>query len=152
MNHEQMIDQVLVHLFNDLLRIEERTLQRSCPDLSMREIHIIEAVCAAQKQDDPDASTMTVLAATLRITIGTLTVAVSTLVRKGYVARQQSQTDRRRIHVLPLPQALEVERTHRAFHRRMVEAVTTAIPQEQLDVLLQGLRGINDYFYGQEEM
>ncbi|MGN0794612.1 MAG: MarR family winged helix-turn-helix transcriptional regulator [Aristaeellaceae bacterium] len=146
--HEKMIDQVLVHLFNDLLRIEERTLQKQCPDLSMREIHIIEAVCAAQGDDN----TMTVLAATLRITVGSLTVAVSTLIRKGYLERRQSTVDKRRVHVLPLPAALEVERHHRAFHRRMVEAVTQAIPDQQLDVLIEGLRGINDYFYGQEEV
>ena len=146
--HEQMIDQVLVHLFNDLLRIEERTLQKQCPGLSMREIHIIEAVCAAQTEDN----TMTVLAATLRVTVGSLTVAVSTLIRKGYLERRQSTADKRRVHVLPLPAALEVEKHHREFHRRMVEAVTQAIPAEQLDVLIDGLRGINDYFYGQEEV
>ena len=146
--HEKMIDQVLVHLFNDLLRIEERTLQKQCAGLSMREIHIIEAVCAAQEEDN----TMTVLAATLRITVGSLTVAVSTLNRKGYLARRQSTTDKRRVHILPLPAALEVEKHHREFHRRMVEAVTTAIPQQQLDVLIDGLRGISDYFYGQEEV
>lgn len=145
--HEKMIDHVLVHLFNDLLRIEERTLQRACPGLSMREIHIIEAVCAAQEEDN----TMTVLAATLRITAGSLTVAVTTLERKGYVVRRHSASDKRRVHVLPTPAALEVERHHRDFHRRMVEAVTTALPNEQLDVLIEGLRGINDYFYGQEE-
>ena len=143
-----MIDQVLVHLFNDLLRIEERTLQRQVSDLSMREIHIIEAVCAAQEEDN----TMTVLAATLRITVGSLTVAVNTLERKGYLTRRRSASDRRRVHVLPLPPALEVEKHHREFHRLMVDAVTHAIPAEQLDVLIEGLRGINDYFYGQEEM
>ena len=146
--HEKMIDQVLVHLFQDLLRIEERTLQKQCPGLSMREIHIIAAVCDAQEDDN----TMTVLAATLRITVGSLTVAVATLIRKGYLARQQSTADKRRVHVLPLAPALEVEKAHREFHRRMVEAVTQAIPAEQLDVLIAGLRGINDYFYGQEEM
>ena len=135
-----MIDQVLVHLFNDLLRIEERTLQRQVSDLSMREIHIIEAVCAAQEEDN----TMTVLAATLRITVGSLTVAVNTLERKGYLVRRRSASDKRRV--------LEVEKHHRDFHRRMVDAVTHAIPAEQLDVLIEGLRGINDYFYGQEEM
>ena len=146
--HVRMIDQVLVHLFNDLLRIEERTLQRQVSDLSMREIHIIEAVCAAQEEDN----TMTVLAATLRITVGSLTVAVNTLERKGYLVRRRSASDKRRVHVLPLPPALEVEKHHRDFHRRMVDAVTHAIPAEQLDVLIEGLRGINDYFYGQEEM
>lgn len=146
--HEKMIDQVLVHLFNDLLRIEERTLQKQCPGLSMREIHIIEAVCRSVEEDN----TMTVLAATLRITVGSLTVAVKTLERKGYVRRQQSTSDKRRVHVLPCPAALEVEQHHRAFHKRMVEAVTQAIPADQLDVLIEGLRGINDYFYGQEEV
>ena len=37
------INQVLVTLFNDILRIEERTLDT--PGLSIREIHVIEAVC-----------------------------------------------------------------------------------------------------------
>ncbi|MGN0754274.1 MAG: MarR family winged helix-turn-helix transcriptional regulator [Aristaeellaceae bacterium] len=145
--NESMIDRVLVHLFNDLLRIEERTLQRKIGDLSMREVHIIEAVCAAQAEDN----TMTVLAAMLRITVGSLTVAIKTLERKGYVLRQRSELDRRRVHVLPLPPALEVERHHRAFHERMVEAVTTAVPPEELDVLIKSLHAIYDYFYDQEE-
>ena len=146
--NESMIDRVLVHLFNDLLRIEEKTLQKQVGDLSMREVHIIEAVCAAQAEDN----TMTVLAAMLRVTVGSLTVAIKTLERKGYVIRMRSDTDKRRVHVLPLPPALEVEKHHREFHRRMVDAVTHAIPADQLDVLIEGLRGINDYFYGQEEM
>lgn len=146
--HEKMIDQVLVHLFNDLLRIEERTLQKQCPGLSMREIHIIESVCAAQAEDN----TMTVLAATLRVTAGSLTVAVNTLERKGYLIRRKSGSDKRRVHVLPTEAAWEVEKHHRQFHRRMVEAVTTAIPQDQLDVLIKGLHGISEYFYGQEEV
>lgn len=145
--HESMIDQVLVHLFNDLLRIEEKTLQKHCGPLSMREIHIIEAVCAQQNDDN----TMTVLAAMLRVTVGSLTVAVKTLERKGYLIRKRSETDRRRVHVLPLPPALEVEKHHREYHKRMVQAVTSAISPEQLDVLIESLHAINDYFYDQEE-
>ena len=145
--NESMIDKVLVHLFNDLLRIEEKTLQKDVGSLSMREVHIIEAVCAAQQEDN----TMTVLAATLRVTVGSLTVAIKTLERKGYVIRKRSDTDKRRVHVIPLPAALEVEKHHRAFHRRMVEAVTTTVPPEQLDVLIQSLHAIYDYFYDQEE-
>ena len=34
----------------------------------------------------------------------------------------------------------------------MVDAVTTAVPPEQLDVLLQSLHAIYDYFYDQEEI
>ena len=145
--NETMIDRVLVHLFNDLLRIEEKTLQKQVGDLSMREVHIIENVCAAQSDDN----TMTVLAATLRVTVGSLTVAIKTLERKGYVKRIRSELDKRRVHVVPLSPALEVEKHHRAFHRRMVDAVTSAVSPEQLDVLIQSLHAIYDYFYEQEE-
>ena len=145
--NESMIDKVLVHLFNDLLRIEEKTLQKQVPGLSMGEVHIIEAVCNAQAEDN----TMTVLAAMLRVTVGSLTVAIKTLERKGYVVRQRSDSDKRRVHVVPLPPALEVEKEHRAFHCRMVEAVTNAVPPEQLDVLISSLHAISDYFYDQEE-
>ena len=145
--NESMIDRVLVHLFNDLLRIEEKTLQKQVGDLSMREVHIIEAVCAAQAEDN----TMTVLAAMLRVTVGSLTVAIKTLERKGYVIRMRSDTDKRRVHVFPLPPALEVEKHHREFHRRMVDAVTTAVPANELDVLIKSLHAIYDYFYDQED-
>lgn len=141
------INQVLVHLFNDLLRIEESTLRREGVRLSMREVHLIEAVCEAEENDN----TMTALAARLRVTVGSVTVAVATLERKGYLIRQRSKADRRRVHVLPTQAALEVEKTHRAYHRRMTGAVMEAVPGEQLEVFIQGLEAVSDYFYGQEE-
>ena len=94
---------------------------------------------------------MTVLAATLRVTVGSLTVAIKTLERKGYVQRLRSDADKRRVHVIPLPPALEVEQYHRAFHRRMVAAVTNAVSSDQLDVLISSLHAISDSFYNQEE-
>lgn len=143
-----MINQVLVHLFNDLLRIEENTLHREGVGLSMREVHIIEAVCAA----DEESNTMTSLADKLRVTVGSVTVAVATLERKGYLIRQRSKEDRRRVHVLPTDAALAVEQVHRDYHRRMTQAVMEAVPEEQLDVFVQGLGAVNNYFYGQEEI
>ena len=143
-----MINKVLVHLFNDLLRIEENSLHREGVNLSMREIHIIEAVCAA----DDSSNTMTSLAERLRVTVGSVTVAVGTLERKGYVTRRRSKQDKRRVHVLPTTQAQEVDRIHRAYHQRMTQAVMRAVPEDQLDVLVHALSAVNDYFYGQEEI
>ena len=141
-----VINHVLVQLFNDLLRIEENTLHREGVDLSMREVHLIEAVCGA----GDDANTMTALAARLRVTVGSVTVAVGTLERKGYLTRRRSCTDKRRVHVLPSETAMEVERIHRAYHERMTQAVMEAVPDEQLDVFIQGLSAVRAYFYGQE--
>ena len=137
-----VINQVLVHLFNDLLRIEENTLRKEGVDLSMREVHAIEAVCAA----DGEGNTMSSLAAKLRVTVGSMTVAVGTLERKGYLIRQRSKEDKRRVHVLPTEEALEVERVHRDYHQRMTRAVMEAVPAEKLDVLVEALGAVNDYF------
>ena len=144
-----MINQVLVHLFNDLLRIEENTLRREGVDLSMREVHAIEAVCAAA---DGEENTMSALAARLRVTVGSMTVAVGTLERKGYLIRQRSKQDKRRVHVLPTEAARAVERVHRMYHRRMTRAVMDAVPAGKLDVLIEALDAMNQYFYGQEEL
>jgi len=144
----EMINQVMVHLFNDLMRIEENTLCRGQEKaLSIREIHIIEAVCAAGSEDN----TMTALAQRLRVTVGSLTVAVTTLVRKGYLIRERSRIDKRRIHVLPTAEGLRVDSLHRDYHARMTQAVMQAVEPEALDVFLQGLEAVNNYFYSQEE-
>ena len=58
----EVINQVLVHLFNELLRLEEKTLrQEGVKGLSIREVHIIEAVCGAGE----DSNHMSALAAQL---------------------------------------------------------------------------------------
>ncbi len=146
---EAMINRVLVSLFNDLLRLEEDSLRRAgVGALTMREIHTLEAVCAAEGTSN---DTMTALADRLRVTVGSLTVAVATLVRKGYLVRIRSEKDRRLVHVAPTDAARQVEAIHRAYHREMTQRVIDAVPPDQLDALLMGLQGLCDYFYGQEE-
>lgn len=93
------IDQVLVHLFNDILRIEEESLhRRGVHGLSMREIHVLQAI-----MESGEENTMSAVAARLHVTVGSLTVAINTLVRKGYVERQRSSQDKRCIHLLLTP-------------------------------------------------
>ena len=41
------LDRFLVEVFNDILKTEESYLSGSCPDLSVRELHLIEEVCRA---------------------------------------------------------------------------------------------------------
>ena len=106
------IDQVLVHLFNDILRIEEESLhRRGVHGLSMREIHVLQAI-----MESGEENTMSAVAARLHVTVGSLTVAINTLVRKGYVERQRSSQDKRCIHLLLTPRAADVNRLHQDFH------------------------------------
>ena len=145
-DYRASIDHVLVHLFNDILRIEENALWNSgVRELSMREIHILQAVEEARAQN-----TMSAVAAQLHVTVGSLTVAVNTLARKGYLTRQRSAEDKRRIHLLLTPKAEDVNRLHEAFHHQMTDAVMQAIPPEQLDLLCATLDNVTTYFQSQE--
>lgn len=141
------IDRVLVHLFNDILRTEEESLWRAgVHGLSMREIHLLQAIMEAGEQN-----TMSAVAARLRITVGSLTVAVSTLVRKGYIERQRSREDKRCIHLLLTPKAQQINQLHQAFHHDLTDALMATVPPDELELLCQGLDRVVAYFDQQQK-
>lgn len=78
----EKINEYLVDVLNQMLDIEESSLAQSqFKDLSIKEMHAIEAI------DMYHEHTTTEVANTLNVTVGTLTVAVNVLVKKGYVVR-----------------------------------------------------------------
>ena len=142
MERSQRINEVLVHLFNDALHLEEDSLRAAgITELTMREVHTIAAVCSAGENN-----TMSELAASLSVTVGSLTVAMNTLERKGYVTRLRSSSDKRRVHIHPTEKALAAEEKHRAYHLQMTHAMLAAVPSEQLDSVLAGLEATWQYF------
>ncbi len=136
------INQVLVTLFNHILRIEENAL--SFPGLSIREVHVIEAACEA-----PDTR-ITALAQMLHVTTGSLSVAVTTLERKGYLLRKRREDDRRVIDILPTEKAKAIQKKHIAFHQEMIAAVMKQLTEPELSILVKALHGIDSYFTEKE--
>lgn len=86
----ETVNDYLVSVFNDILTIEESELKKSqFNDLSITEMHTIEAIGMYKKKTSSE------VAKELSITVGTLTVAINNLVKKGYVERLRSEDDRR---------------------------------------------------------
>ena len=149
MNH------VLVRLFNDILDIEERALTMGdFADASVREMHVIEAVGTAGEENS-----MSAVAARLKITVGSLTVAVNTLERKGYLVRERALDDKRVVRVRLTPKGEAANQHHARFHRQMVSEVQRALPSEQLSALADALDRLTAFFeqymereYGVDEM
>ena len=97
---EEQINAFLVNVFNDVLRLEEENLRcLGGKRLSVSEMHVLEAV---QQQGEADV-TMRQLAAGLGVTASTLTIAVKTLERKGYLVRLRPLPDKRRKHPADRP-------------------------------------------------
>ena len=81
---------VLVNLFNEIMDVEEQAIiTPEFQDITNNDMHVIEAVGV----DRPRS--MSSVARTLSVTVGTLTIAMNNLVKKGYVCRQRSSEDRR---------------------------------------------------------
>jgi len=76
-SNKYVLNELLVTIFNDILEIEQTALQEGVlKDLSVTEIHTIEAIGMYHPR------TMTEVANDLNITVGTLTTAITKLVKK----------------------------------------------------------------------
>ena len=110
-NPTKIINSILVDLFKHILDIEEKSLRsRGITDLSMNEMHTIEAI------GYEDIKSMTETAEILRITVGTLTTSVNRLVKKGYVERLRDESDRRIVLIKLTENGKEVFKIHEQFH------------------------------------
>ena len=86
----ETINDTLVNLFNEILKLEEEAIiTGEFSDITNNDMHIIEAIGLSGK------STMSAVAKKLGITAGSLTSAVNSLVNKMYVVRKRSQEESR---------------------------------------------------------
>ncbi|UUX34261.1 MarR family winged helix-turn-helix transcriptional regulator [Fundicoccus culcitae] len=136
------INDYLVKIFNEVLLIEEGTLQQSdFKDLSVTEMHTIEAISLTG-----DLSS-TEVARKLNITVGTLSVAIQNLVRKGYVERVRLPEDRRVVRLKLTKKGKLLYRLHRRFHFNMVEAVLDDMSEEEIPILLKGIKNLHRFLF-----
>ena len=141
MDQYQTINDVLVRLFNEIMDREEKAIiTDEFKDISNNDMHIIEAIGIEEPRN------MSTVAKSLSVTVGTLTIAVNSLVKKGYVKRVRSEEDRR-VVLLSLPEkGLRAYRHHAQFHKQMVEAVMQNMTEEELSVLVRALQNLSAFF------
>ena len=138
----------LVGAFNDSLRVEENCLSGREYDLSIREIHVIEAAAAAERQGEPGRAAE--IAAALRVTPGTLTASVAGLEKKGFLVRLRDEADRRGVRIATTEAGRNVDRIHADFHREMADGVTSILSEEESDILIRSLHKVRDFFAEKE--
>ena len=137
---KEIINELLVEVFNHILSIEQQKLRESGVKLSMNEIHVLEAI---EKTEEP---TMSHIARRLRITVGTLTTSVNRLVAKGYCERSGVKDDRRKVIVKLTQKAHDVLAVHEQFHEEMIDAVVEDMHLDENTVLIEALEKLSSYF------
>ncbi|MCI9292525.1 MAG: MarR family transcriptional regulator [Erysipelotrichaceae bacterium] len=136
----QTLNELLVKLFNNILAIEENNLRKQNVELSMTEVHILEAV------EKSDSNMMSAISKYLMVTQGTLTVSVTRLEKKGYVERIRDDVDRRIVRLVLKDKAKDVLSVHDAFHAQMIDKIVNELDIEEEQELLESLRKVSAFF------
>jgi len=139
---EQM-NKDLVDVFNNVMWIEEVSLQGSeFRDISLKEMHIIAAI---SMYDFPNA---TEIARLVHLKPSAMTTALDKLVKKGYVERQRSETDRREVKLGLTHRGRTVYRAHEAFHRDLTHSLTDSLTDEQTQVIGEAISKLENHLQG----
>lgn len=135
------LNEILVRLFRDINTIEERAIRtEEYKDVTTNDMHVMEAIGTQQ------AKNMTSVAKALEVTTGTLTIAVNSLVKKGYVERVRSEEDRRVVLVSLSEKGQKAYLHHQQFHQQMIDAILEELDDEEQQVLEKALQKLNQFF------
>lgn len=141
---EKYLNDFFVHIFNKILAWEEQALSNvGAADLSVKELHVLEAVNDLTAQS---RNTMTAIADALSIRVSSLTAAVNTLVRKGYLERRGEPGDRRVIRIRLTEKGGQANQLHSQFHADMIAGVAQGLNEEELNVLVHSLEQLSRFF------
>ena len=135
------LDDLLSGTFNSILRVEEQSLQNRITDgLTITEVHTIVAV--GYRESNP----MNVVASRLDVTLATLNSAINKLAKKGYVKRERSSSDKRKMLISLTVEGRKVYRAHRLFHKEMVEEALSNLTEEEERILAKSLGKVKVFF------
>ena len=135
------INHALVNLIHEILDQEGKAIiTEEFKDLTNNDMHVIEAVGLGEGKN------MSSIARELKITVGSLTTAMNSLVKKQYVERRRSKEDRRVVFVRLTEKGRKAYLHHEEYHRQMVQAILDRLDEGELAVLLKTLDALTGFF------
>ena len=120
------VNLMIEEFYKVFYEIEELMLKQGIKCLTTTELHVIEAV-------GNDELTMNELSDKLGITMGTATVAVNKLNDKGFIKRERSSNDRRKLFVTLSKKGLEALKYHDLFHKTIIAKITKDLSNGELE-------------------
>lgn len=80
------------------------------------------------------------------MTVGTLTISMNSLVKKGYVVRSRSTEDRRVVHISLSEKGIKAYEYHKYFHEQMIQGVMDVLTEEEMNALVKALTKLTSWF------
>lgn len=141
MDINQTLNELLVGLFHDIMTIEEKAVRKgSLKDVTVNDMHVIEAIGMEKSKN------MSTVAKALGVTMGTLTISVNSLVKKGFVERVRSEEDRRVVLISLTAKGKTAFKSHQKFHEEMIQSIVGQLDEDEKKVLEKSLSKLNIFF------
>ena len=141
MERYDVFHDILVNLFQEIMDIEEKALiTAEFKNISVNDMHIIEAIGTGEPKN------MSTVAKLMSVTVGTITIAINNLVKKGYVSRVRSEEDRRVVLIFLTEKGKRAYQHHREFHDGMVKALVEGLDEGQQKILVKSLLNLRTFF------
>ena len=138
MDNYETFNEVLVRLFRDIMDIEQKAIiTPEFRNITNNDMHVIEAIGIGAPKN------MSAIARELSVTVGTLTIAMNSLVKKGYVVRARGKEDRRIVYISLSDKGRRAYEHHAEFHRQMIDSIKEELTPQELDILYQALTKLN---------
>ncbi len=142
---KQMLNEILVKLFNAVLFSEEDFLKKNINDkITLKSVHVLEAIKKAEGKDNNVS--MSQIASVLGITAGTLTTMIKKLEDKDYIVKRQSKDDKRKTFVVLTKKAEKVIDVHNSYHENMIDMITRNLSPKEEQSLVDLLSKIKYFF------
>jgi DNA-binding MarR family transcriptional regulator len=135
------LNDLVVDLFHGISYEEEKAvITEEFKDISNKDLHIIDAVGIKTPKN------MSSIAKDLNITVGTLTIAINNLLKKGYVKRKRGEKDRRVVYISLSEKGKKAYYHHREFHRNMIEGLLSPLTEDEGEMLVRIMQYFHNYF------
>ena len=146
MDTYKTLNEVLVNLFRDVMDIEQKAIiTEEYQDITNNDMHIIEAIGMNEPKN------MSTIAREISVTVGTLTIAMNSLVKKGYVLRERGKEDRRVVYISLTERGRAAYVHHARFHKAMIDSISDELTSEEMELLIKTLTKLDKWFRNWQE-
>ena len=146
MDTYKTLNEVLVNLFRDVMDIEQKAIiTEEFQDITNNDMHIIEAIGMNEPKN------MSTIAREISVTVGTLTIAMNSLVKKGYVLRERGKEDRRVVYISLTERGRAAYVHHARFHKAMIDSISVELTSEEMELLIKTLTKLDKWFRNWQE-
>ncbi|MGF6905987.1 MarR family winged helix-turn-helix transcriptional regulator [Fusobacterium sp. PH5-44] len=127
-----------INKLNDIFRDFQKVFDKTCnaalkiglKSVTHTELHILEAI-------GEGTVSMNELSEKLDITMGTATVAINKLTEKGFIDRERSDKDRRKVFVSLTGSGKDALAYHDSYHEMIMSSITEKVPEKELKVFME---------------